>query len=384
MKIKTEYSYANLAQFEQSLSEQPSHNAQLNSQRIDLDTFSLKNDSTRDISISNSSNIIHSFTTMSSTDNIIPTLTKTSSVEYANLFRGLSTFAMESFPSLIEPHPASDSTKEQEKTYTNLADILLQHQDSIMNAAAQLSSASSLSNGSLSTPSPTHFNGPAKLTRLNTVKEAIKVETTHEDDIIQIDRDSSDTSANSSQSNNSIVEELTKNNNSNKLKSNQTLVNSRNREKINVKRLSTTSTTSSTTSSNLPNENGTTKKRGRRPIGSNPENKMSKKQQIIEQSNGEMVYFGNKLVKKQTDEYEKRRRNNNEAVKKCREKLAQEQKEKEEKMKALNDENQRLNSTVDALSKELNLLKGIIMKMSPDQKLPEYLEQLIKNMDEET
>lgn len=373
----------NIAQIEHSQSEQPSHNAQLNSQRIDLDTFSIINDSQREISTNNNNSIINSFTTMSSADNIIPTLTKTSSVEYANLFRGLSTFAMDSFQSIIEPHTASDSAKEQEKTYTNLADILLQHQDSIMAQAAQLSSSISLS-----TPSPPQFNGPAKLTRLNTVKEAIKVETTHEDDIIQIDRDSSETST-SSQSNNSIVEELTKNNNNNnnntnKLKSNQTLVNNRNREKINVKRLSTTSTTSSTNSSNLPNENGTTKRRGRRPIGSNPENKMSKKQQIIEQSNGEMVYFGNKLVKKQTDEYEKRRRNNNEAVKKCREKLAQEQKEKEEKMKALNDENQRLNSTVDALSKELTLLKSIIIKMSPDQKLPEYLDQLIKNMDEDT
>lgn len=322
---------------------------------------------------------------MSSADNLVPTLTKTSSIEYQSLFRGLSTFAMDSFPSMLEaPSTASDSSggKDQDKTFTNLADMLLQHQDSLMNAA----SAQLASNHNLMTPSPTCIGPPAKLTRLNTVKEAIKVETNHEDDIIQIDRDSSETSTN-----NSITDELIKNSRSNsnrttkQQQNNQTLVNVRSREKINVKRLSTTSTTSSTASSNVPNENGNGKRRGRRPISSNPEHhKMSKKQQIIEQSHGEMVYFGNKLVKKQTDEYEKRRRNNNEAVKKCREKLAQEQKEKEENMKKLNDENQRLNSTVDTLTKELTLLKSIIVKMSPDQKLPEYLEQLIKNMEEDT
>jgi len=283
-----------------------------------------------------------------------PTLAKTASIEYANLFRGLSTFEIDSFPSTIENKHDSKSDQdlsrisEQEKTYSTLTDMLLQHQD-LLNSG----------------------NEPNKLARLNTVKE-IKVETNHEDDIIGINREHMESSSENNV-NDSIINVMAEKSKAKNFKNN--------REKIHMKRLSTTSTTSSAGSSNVVE-----KRRGRRPISSNTDNprQATKKQLIIEQSNGNMVYFGNKLVEKKTAEYEKRRQNNNEAVKKCREKLAIEQKEKEEKMKLLNDENVRLTSTVESLSKELSLLKSIIAKMSPDQKLPEYLEQLIKNMEEET
>lgn len=332
----------------------------------------------------NNSNVLNDkLFTMNSTDNIHPSLTKTASIEYANLFRGLSTFEMDSIPSILgdmkpsigDPKSDQDLIKDHEKTM-NLADMLLQQQE-IVNAT----------NPSVRTDMP-----PVKLARLNTVKD-IKVETNHDDDMIHVVNREHGVESTSETSNlaDSLISEsmnIEKNTtNSTSSSSNKTLVNQRNREKINVKRLSTTSTTSSTASSSLNATSVTQpKRRGRKPISSNPDEsrQATKKQLIIEQSKGNMVYFGNKLVEKKTDEYDKRRKNNNEAVKKCRHKLAQEQQKKEERMKELNDENIKLTNTVDQLSKELNLLKSIIAKMSPDQKLPEYLEHLIKNMEDDS
>ena len=97
-----------------------------------------------------------------------------------------------------------------------------------------------------------------------------------------------------------------------------------------------------------------------------------------------VVCFGNKVVPKATDEYYKRRENNNEAVKKCREKLTQKQKEREERMRDLDEENKKLNGTVELLNKELNVLKNIIIQMNPQQKLPDYITNLFKQLDEES
>jgi len=132
------------------------------------------------------------------------------------------------------------------------------------------------------------------------------------------------------------------------------------------------------------------KKRGRRP-GSTGNNVLSsqtkyssKRLKIIQSANEtgtEMVCFGNKAVVKNTDEYKKRRVNNNEAVKKCRQKTAEEQKEKEARMKKLDEENKRLNSQVENLQKELNVLIGFI-QMDPSKKIPEHIKELIKTIDE--
>jgi len=285
---------------------------------------------------------------------------------------------MDSIPSYLgelksDSKSDQDLNKDQEKSI-NLTDMLLQQQEIIINSDSVI-----------------RTDTPSTLTRLNTVKE-IKLETNNEDDMAHVNREHGvdSTSETSNLTESLISESINNENNSTNGTSkinNKTLVNHRNREKINVKRLSTTSTTSSTASSSLNATSVTQpKRRGRKPISANPNEsrQATKKQLIIEQSKGNMVYFGNKLVEKKTDEYDKRRKNNNEAVKKCRNKLADEQKKKEERMKTLNDENIKLTNTVDQLSKELSILKSIIAKMSPDQKLPEYLEQLIKNMDDDS
>jgi len=297
---------------------------------------------------------------MNSTENMHPGLTKTASIEYANLFRGLSTFELDPSVSILADLKNDSKSDQDLNKDHNLTDMLLQQQDVITSTNP-------------------------KLARLNTVRE-IKIENNHENDM-HVNREHGVVESTSEINNNNITDSII--HASNEKNTNKTLINHRNREKINVKRLSTTSTTSSTASSSLNNTTNSSqpKRRGRKPISSNPDEAgryTTKKQLIIEQSKGNMVYFGNKLVEKKTAEYDKRRQNNNEAVKKCRQKLAEEQKKKEDRMKELNDENIKLNNTVDQLSKELSLLKSIIAKMSPDQKLPEYLEQLIKNMEEDS
>lgn len=134
----------------------------------------------------------------------------------------------------------------------------------------------------------------------------------------------------------------------------------------------------------------TKKKRGRRP-GSTGNSTLdsqskynSKRLKIIQTANEtgvELVCFGNKAVVKDTDEYKKRRVNNNEAVKKCRQKTAEEQKKKEDRMKKLDEENKRLNSEVEDLQKRLNLLIEFI-KINPSKKVPDHIKELIKSIDE--
>lgn len=133
------------------------------------------------------------------------------------------------------------------------------------------------------------------------------------------------------------------------------------------------------------------KKRGRRPTSmldasnKQPNRVPTKRERIIKEaqcSGNVVVCFGNKVVKKDTDEYKKRRSCNNEAVKKCRQRNMEQQREKEERMKTLDDENKRLNNKVDSLMKELSVLKNIVIQMSPHKRLPEHLEKMIKAEDE--
>ena len=44
-------------------------------------------------------------------------------------------------------------------------------------------------------------------------------------------------------------------------------------------------------------------------------------------------------------------------------------------------ENIRLEKKIEIMTKELNFLTSIIVEMTPDHKLPEYLDKLIKNLD---
>jgi hypothetical protein len=157
-------------------------------------------------------------------------------------------------------------------------------------------------------------------------------------------------------------------------------------------RLISSSQRTSTDSNTSSVVNVQKKKRGRRPTSMlDASNKPAtnrqptKRERIIEEAhdNGsKVVCFGNKVVEKDTEEYKKRRVSNNEAVKKCRQKGMEEQKEKEERMKYLDSENKRLNNKVDTLQKELSVLKNILLQMSPHKKIPEQFEKMIKAADE--
>lgn len=105
------------------------------------------------------------------------------------------------------------------------------------------------------------------------------------------------------------------------------------------------------------------------------------KSMIARDSNKKVVCFGNKAVEKNTREYFVRRENNNIAVKKCRRKLDKLQKLREERMNRLLNENQNLSSAVDSLSKELNVLKEIIIQMSPDNQMPEQISKLFAQLE---
>ena len=147
--------------------------------------------------------------------------------------------------------------------------------------------------------------------------------------------------------------------------------------RINLKRLPVTS------SSSIVDKTSQISKRGRKPNSQTGAHltpskaKLLKKQQEAQKP---VVYFGNKVVEKETDEYFKRRENNNVAVKKCREKGQIQQREREERMSRLENENSRLSGIVDSQTKELNVLKNILIQMSPMKKLPENIEVLLKGI----
>lgn len=153
-------------------------------------------------------------------------------------------------------------------------------------------------------------------------------------------------------------------------------------KRVEIKRLSSTSNSSSATTESK-------EKRGRKPTGApaNPKtiNKTEKlKQQAKAQLKVEedkLARFGNKYVVKDTDEYEDRRKKNNEAVQKCRQKNAEEQKKREETMKKLSDDNSRLTAKVSELTKELSVLKSIVLKSTPLSGLPDNIQKLLHEIE---
>lgn len=272
-----------------------------------------------------------------STANILNSIEiKTADITNAefNLFRGLSTF--EPFDTFPAPNQDGAKSIKQE----DLADMLIQQQNEVQ------------ANKDFDT--------------LNTIK------------LVQIEQPQDD-------NNHILIQENSSSSSNNVNKEN--LVND-----ILQPRLISSTQRNSTDSNTSSVANVQKKKRGRRPTSmldaSNKEpinRQPTKRERIIEQAhdNGsKVVCFGNKVVEKDTEEYKKRRVSNNEAVKKCRQKGMKEQMEKEERMKYLDAENKRLNNKVDVLQKELSVLKNILMQMSPQRKIPEQFEKLIKAVDE--
>ena len=137
-------------------------------------------------------------------------------------------------------------------------------------------------------------------------------------------------------------------------------------EKIASKRLSNASDSTTCSSSNNSILTTVSQKRGRKPTlkveGSKKRLKFMQEEK--QESLSDLIYFGNKLVKKDTDEYMKRRNKNNEAVKKFRKKLHHEELLKEEKMKRLTDENVQLNGKIQLLSKQLDILKKVLTRLT--------------------
>ena len=270
----------------------------------------------------------------------IKTADITAATDYSQLFRGLSTFTdidrIDSISTNQNPNTQNDvkSIKQED----DLTDMLIQGQTAINNNNNNVD----INNNIVEVPEVKTFN------TLNTVKL--------------------------------LPESLP-----NKENQNQSMVIQP--QLIRSARTSTDSNTSSVIQHTIQK-----KKRGRRPTSMlDASNKQAsnrtptKRERIIEQAqdNGnKVVCFGNKVVEKDTEEYKKRRVSNNEAVKKCRQKLMEEQKEKEDRMKRLDDENKRLNGKVESLQKELSVLKNIIMQMSPHRKIPDNLEKMIKAVEE--
>lgn len=79
-----------------------------------------------------------------------------------------------------------------------------------------------------------------------------------------------------------------------------------------------------------------------------------------------LARFGNKQVVKYSDEYHDRRVKNNEAVKKSRMKAKEKQKDTEQKMVKLAEENRTLSDRVDLLMKELHVLKSLYKELNQD------------------
>lgn len=153
------------------------------------------------------------------------------------------------------------------------------------------------------------------------------------------------------------------------------------KQNSNKRKLSIESNVSSCSTLNKTNEQPPAKKRGRRPVAASegagaPKSKYSKEST----EDKTLVYFGNKKVEIGTDEYRDRRKSNNEAVKKCREKAEKEQQEREIKMKGLVDENNKLSEKVTSLQKELEVLKGIIITMRTDNKLPDSIQKMMNSI----
>lgn len=266
--------------------------------------------------------------------------TANSETDYTNLFRGLSTFEL---PSLDRLPSFSEAKKEnnaryiedaigQEKTYTDLSDLIFQEQpkQDDDNTKTPVQVGHILSNSNISNQFVIH-------------------------------EESSMSSENSYSTSNTL----------------STIENTGFKNKYVTKRLNTNKQTF------LQSGVVEKPKRGRKPtpLNADPNVKLTKKQLMMRSAEKPVVCFGNKVVEKNTDEYVKRRDANNLAVKKCRQKSLEKQKEREDRMKNLNEENQRLNETVKKLYQELDVLKNIIIQMSPDKKLPENIAIMYKEVE---
>lgn len=308
-------------------------------------------------------------------------------VDYRDLFRGLSSFV----PSIsIDLKESANGCGE--KTYADLTDALIIAQNQSNSAIQMFLPMPTEIVSQQQQQQPQHQMMLSQLMVHNKLpSELTKIEGSDETDPESSTNSRSSTSSAMSFGNSSTsVSPVTTRGRPQKIKP--------------MKRLSTTSTTSSisvpivATSTKVTTDVPRVTQRGRKPSGmggasvasvapTRPNGKKTKKQQMLEdaQKNQKpVVCFGNKVVPKETDEYFKRRENNNEAVKKCREKLTQKQHEREERMKLLDDENKKLTGTVESLNKELNVLKNIIIQMNPQQKLPDYITNLFKQLDEES
>ena len=114
--------------------------------------------------------------------------------------------------------------------------------------------------------------------------------------------------------------------------------------------------------------------------------KKTKRQKMLEEAaekNEAVVCFGNQVVAKETPEYVAKREKNNEAVKKCREKKAQENLEREEKIPELHKENDTLKANLDSLVKEINEIKGNILLLNRGRNLPEDISKLFQQFENE-
>lgn len=128
--------------------------------------------------------------------------------------------------------------------------------------------------------------------------------------------------------------------------------------------------------------------RVKRTRSSTKASKISNVKRLSTQSNSssknsdpEIARFGNKYVIKFTNEYDERRDKNNEAVKKCRQKTLEKHKEREKRLNEMQEENRRLNNIVESLHKELNVLKNIFLQMNSVNKIPNDLDERIKNLE---
>ena len=293
--------------------------------------------------------------------------TACSETEYSLLFRGvsalrgLSTFEPDNMTSLIEGSNGNgkEDNLNSEKTVPDLTDLLWREQN--RHEEQQINKQNKEQNKVvLSQMNPVYFE--TTTTTTHAMNEQIK----HELPVV-------------ASNNHQIMQQK------------QPVISSpvASQRRINLKRLSTAS--SSTTNSSLSvmdsssNTSVQPSKRGRKPNSQNGASLTAEKAKLIKKQLGEVdkptVYFGNKVVVKDTDEYVKRRENNNVAVKKCREKSTQKQQEREARMNKLESENKRLSGIVESQMKELNVLKNILIQMSPMKKLPEHIESLLKTVE---
>lgn len=97
--------------------------------------------------------------------------------------------------------------------------------------------------------------------------------------------------------------------------------------------------------------------------GETKRGKYSKRELVENDEKKVFLWFGNKLVEKNSDEYEKKRMKSRDAVKRSRMRAEQEQREREERARQLDEENKRMRERYVMLSSELTQLKELISKM---------------------